>query len=175
MLEPLQRFGKPIKNTIRPQSYLAVQTWFDPPPVDPRHHYLKGGFVRDYSPGLVEVLTEFRPDEQTGIYCQNANGAVADIAPTATAFSHRNVIANMMLLSQWNERSQDDPGRAAARATWSKLAPFTDGYYVNLHDTDPKDRGTDSNYGPNFSRLAELKRRYDPQNLFRLNANIKPV
>lgn len=175
VLEPLQRFGKPIKNTIRPQSYLAVQTWFDPPPVDPRHHYLKGGFVRDYSPGLVEVLTEFRPDEQTGIYCQNANGAVADIAPTATAFSHRNVIANMMLLSQWNERSQDDPGRAAARATWSKLAPFTDGYYVNLHDTDPKDRGTDSNYGPNFSRLAELKRRYDPQNLFRLNANIKPV
>ena len=54
----------------------------------------------------------------------------------------------------------------------SKLAPFTAGYYINLSDADPK--GTDRNYGPNFGRLAELKKRYDPQNLFRLNANIKP-
>ncbi len=173
VLEPLQRFGKPLKNTIRPQSYLAVQTWFDPPPVDPMHHYLKGGFVRDYSSGLIELLTELKPDKQTHIYCQSANGAVADLPQTATAFSHRNVIANMMLGSKWNERSQDEPGRAAARATWSKLAPFTDGYYVNLNDADPK--GTDSNYGASFSRLAELKKRYDPLNLFRLNVNIKPV
>jgi hypothetical protein len=79
----------------------------------------------------------------------------------------------MMLLCEWKERSQDEPGRVAARATWNKLASFTDGYYVNLNDADPK--GTDSNYGPNFSRLAELKKRYDPQNLFRLNANIKPA
>ena len=48
-----------------------------------------------------------------------------------------------------------------------------DGYYVNLNDADPK--GTESNYGPNFSRLAELKKRFDTQNLFRLNANIKPA
>jgi FAD/FMN-containing dehydrogenase len=173
VLEPLQRFGKPLHSTIRPQSYLVVQTWFDPPPVDPMHHYLKGGFVSEYSSGLVEALTEFRPDKQTSIYFQNANGAVADIPQTATAFSHRNVIANMMLLCEWKERPQDEPGRAAARATWDKLVRFTDGYYVNLNDADPK--GTDSNYGPNFSRLAELKKRYDPQNLFRLNANIKPA
>ena len=173
VLEPLQRFGKPLQNTIRPQNYLVVQTWFDPPPVDPMHHYLKGGFVSEYSSGLVEALTEFRPDKQTEIYFQNSNGAVADIPQTATAFSHRHTIANMMLLCEWKERSQDEPGRAAARATWNKLAPFTDGYYVNLNDADPK--GTDSNYGPNFSRLAELKKRFDIQNLFRLNANIKPA
>jgi len=173
VLEPLQRFGKPVKNTIGQYQYQVVQTWFDPPPVDPRHHYIKGGFVRDFSSGLIEVLADFRSDEQSQIYFQDANGAVADIPQTATAFSHRNVIANMMILSTWNEPSQDEPRRAAARATWSKLAPFTDGYYVNLNDADTK--GTDSNYGPNFSRLAELKKRYDPQNLFRLNANIKPA
>ena len=173
VLEPLQRFGKSLQNTIRPQNYLVVQTWFDPPPVDPMHHYLKGGFVSEYSSGLVEALTEFRPDKQTEIYFQNSNGAVADIPQTATAFPHRHTIANMMLLCEWKERSQDEPGRAAARATWSKLAPFTDGYYVNLNDADPK--GTESNYGPNFSRLAELKKRFDTQNLFRLNANIKPA
>lgn len=172
VLEALQRFGKPLKNTIGPQPYLAVQTWFDPPPVDPMHHYLKGGFVRDYSSGLVELLTELKQDDEAHIYCQSANGAVADLPQTATAFSHRSVIANMMLGLKWSERSQDERRRAAAHATWSKLAPFTDGYYVNLNDADPK--GTDSNYGANFGRLAELKKRYDPLNLFRLNVNIKP-
>ena len=173
VLEPLQRFGKPLKNTIRPQIYIEVQTWFDPPPVDPMRHYLKGGFVRDYSSDLVNLLAELKQDEQSHIYCQSANGAVADLPQTAAAFSHRGAIANMMLSSKWSEASQDEPHRTAARATWSRLAPFTDGYYVNLNDADPK--GTDSNYGPNLSRLTELKKRYDPLNLFRLNVNIKPA
>jgi hypothetical protein len=174
VLEPLHRFGKPIRNTIGPTRYVEVQTWFDPPPVDPRHHYLKGGFVREYSAGLVKVLAdEFRPDAQSSIYFQNANGAVADVAQTATAFSHRNVISNMLLLSTWNDGSQDESARAKIRAMWSKLEPFTDGYYVNLSDADPKT--TDVNYGPNFSRLVALKKQFDPINLFRLNSNIKPA
>lgn len=176
VLEPLQRFGKPIKNTIGQQSYLVVQTWFDPPPIDPTHWYLKGGFVREYSAGLIGVLAEeFRPNAGTSMYFQSANGAVADVSQTATAFSHRGAIANMMLFGLWKDPSQDETGRKEIRVTWSKLAPFTDGYYVNLHDTDPKDKGTDSNYGPNFTRLAILKKQYDPLNLFRLNANIKPA
>jgi FAD/FMN-containing dehydrogenase len=175
-LEPLQSFGKPLRNTIAPQSYLVVQTWFDPPPIDPTHWYLKGGFVRDYSAGLIAALSgEFRPGPGTQMYFQSANGAVADVAETATAFSHRGAIANMMLFGLWKEPSQDEPGRKAIHAMWSKLEPFTDGYYVNLHDTDAKDKGTERNYGPNFTRLAALKKQYDPQNLFRLNANIKPA
>jgi hypothetical protein len=176
VLEPLQRFGKPIKNTIKQQSYLVVQTWFDPPPIDPTHWYLKGGFVREYSPGLIAVLAgEFRPDAHTSMYFQSANGAVADVPQTTTAFSHRAAIANMMLFGLWKDSSQDEPGRKAIHAMWSKLAPFTDGYYVNLHDTDVSaaDKGSDRNYGPNFRRLATVKKQYDPINLFRLNANIK--
>src|ERR1700693_1526074 len=53
LLEPLQRFGKPLKNTIGPKTYLEVQAQFDGPPVDPNNNYLKGGFVREYSPGLI--------------------------------------------------------------------------------------------------------------------------
>jgi len=173
VLEPLQRFGKQTRNTIKPTRYVEVQTWFDPPPVDPRHHYLKGGFVREYSAGLVNVLVnEFRPDKQA-MYFQNANGAVTDVPQTATAFSHRNSVSNMLLAATWNDRSEDESGRAKIREMWSKLEPFTDGYYVNLNDADPKT--TDSNYGPNFSRLVALKKQFDPMNLFRLNSNIKPA
>jgi FAD/FMN-containing dehydrogenase len=173
VLEPLQRFGKPLKSTIAPAKYVAVQTWFDPPPVDPRHHYLKGGFVREYSPELIRRLAELSADGSTDMYCQSANGAVADIPQSATAFSHRNVIANMMLARTWADSAHDEEGRAAIRATWSTLAPYTDGYYVNLNDIDPK--STDNNYGANFTRLAALKKQFDPLNLFRLNANIKPA
>jgi hypothetical protein len=138
------------------------------------HTYLKGGFVREYSSGLIELLVdEFRPDSETSIYCQSANGAVVDVSQTATAFSHRNAIANMMLAGTWKEPAQDAPGRTAIRAMWTKLVPFTDGYYVNLNDADPK--GADSNYGPNFARLARAKKQFDPLNLFRLNANVKPA
>jgi hypothetical protein len=173
VLEPLQHFGKPIKNTIKQQSYLAVQTQSDTPAVNPTHTYLKGGFVREYSSGLIGLLDEFQPDSEMSIYCQSANGAVVDVPQTATAFSHRNAIANMMLAGTWKEQAQDAPGRAAIRAMWTKLIPFTDGYYVNLNDADPK--GTDSNYGPNFARLAKVKKQFDPMNLFRLNANVKPA
>jgi len=176
VLEPLQKFGKPIKNTIRQQEYVAVQTQFDTAPLNPLHEYLKGGFVREYSPGLVGFLAEeFRPDAGTLMYFQNANGAVADVAPSQTAFSHRNAVANMMLGGIWKDSSQDEPGRKAIHALWSKLEPFTDGYYVNLNNTDARDQGTERNYGANFARLAALKKQYDPLNLFRLNANIKPA
>jgi FAD/FMN-containing dehydrogenase len=174
VLEPLQHFGKPLKNTIGQQRYTVVQTWFDSPPINPIHNYLKGGFVTEYSSGLIRFLAEdFKPDAHTSMFFQSANGAVWDAPQTATAFSHRRAMANMLLGAEWKDAAEDEANRAAVRATWSKLAPFTDGYYVNLNDADPK--GTDSNYGPNFSRLAELKKRYDPQNIFRLNANIKPA
>ena len=122
----------------------------------------------------MRVLTgEFRPEKRTQMYFQNANGAVADVKQTATAFSHRNVLNNMMLAATCDDRAQDEPMRAKIRAMWSKLEPFTDGYYVNLNDADPK--STDSNYGPNFGRLAALKKQFDPVNLFRLNSNVKPA
>jgi FAD/FMN-containing dehydrogenase len=176
VLEPLQAFGKPLRNTITQQQYVVVQTQFDSPPVNPTHWYLKGGFVREYPPGLTGFLAdEFQPDAGTAMYFQSANGAVADVAPTATAFSHRNAVANMMLFGIWKDKSQDEPGRKAVHALWSKLEPFTDGYYVNLHDTDATNKGTDRNYGPNYPRLATVKKQYDPTNLFRLNANIKPA
>jgi len=174
LLGRLRRFGKPIENTIGPAKYLAVQSQADGPALSPGNNYIKGGFVREFSPGLIEVLThEFRPDDRIMVLLQNANGAVADVPQTATAFTHRNAIANMMLFGHWHDASYNEEGRAMVHANWDKLAAFTDGYYVNLNDADPK--GTDRNYGPNFTRLAALKKQFDPLNLFRLNANIKPA
>jgi FAD/FMN-containing dehydrogenase len=174
VLAPLMAFGKPAEVTIRAQSYLAVQAQDDTPPIDTHRHYIKGGFVREYSAGLVDYLgREFEPGAGIDMYFESANGAVWDIHPDATAFTHRNAMASLMILGQWDDRSQDGAGKARVRAVWDRVAPHTDGYYVNLADPDPKT--VDGNYGTNYVRLAALKKRFDPQNLFRLNANIKPA
>lgn len=121
VLQSLQRFGKPIGNTIGSQSYLALQTQFDTAPLGPANSYLKGGFVRDFPAGLVEVRTrDFRPDDRVTAYFQNANGVVADVPQTATAFSHRKAIANMMVGGHWKDRSYNEEGRARVRANWEK-------------------------------------------------------
>ncbi len=174
VLEPLQRFGKPIKNTIGPKTYLAVQSQFDGPPADPNNNYIKGGLIGSYSADLVKALAhELRPNAHMYAFFESANGAVTDLSPTATAFPHRHAMANMMLVGEWEDPAFNEQGRALVRASWDKVARFTEGYYINLNDADPQ--GTDRNYGPNYRRLAEIKRRFDPQNLFRLNANIKPA
>ena len=61
-----------------------------------------------------------------------------------------------------------------ARGAWKNLEPFTRGFYVNDNNADISERRVLENYGPNYPRLAALKAKYDPTNLFRLNANIKP-
>jgi len=84
----------------------------------------------------------------------------------------------MVLASFWKV-----PGEGAerntewTRAAWSKLEPFTEGYYVNLGESqqDVHAHRVQTAYGDNYSRLVALKKRYDPANLFRLNANIKPA
>ncbi len=173
VLEPLQRFGKPFASTIGPQDYLTVQRQFDGPHASPKNHYLKGGFVREFSPGLIDALVnDFRPDSEFGVYFQDSSGAVADVEPGATAFAHRRTRANMMMHGVWQDAAKNEQARATVRANWDKVAPFTEGYYVNLNDADQK--STDRNYGTNYPRLVALKKKYDPGNLFRLNANIRP-
>jgi FAD/FMN-containing dehydrogenase len=174
LLQPLQQFGKPTENTIGAHDYVAVQRQFDGPHHSPMNHYLKGGFVREFSPGLLDVLAEdFHPDAKCGAYFQNSSGAVADIEPTASAFTHRRSIVNMMMAGSWPDAADNEAGRATVRANWDKVARFTEGYYVNLNEADQK--ATDRNYGANYARLAALKKKYDPLNLFRLNANIQPA
>jgi Berberine and berberine like len=75
------------------------------------------------------------------------------------------VVLSAIFPQVWSTRSRGNSNPPSS-------CPFTDGYDVNLNDADPK--GKDRNYGQNFARLAELKRQFDPLNLFRLNANIKP-
>ncbi|HSJ15638.1 MAG TPA: BBE domain-containing protein, partial [Longimicrobiales bacterium] len=94
--------------------------------------------------------------------------------PEATAFVQRDAFANLLTAVGW--RFGEDPAEhiAAARAYWSRLEPFTHGFYVNDLEPDHTAAAIQANYRQNHARLVAVKNRYDPTNLFRLNANVKP-
>jgi hypothetical protein len=96
-------------------------------------------------------------------------GAIARVKPEATAYWHRDARHQVLLAGFW------DAPRQWARRGWEAIEPQTEGFYVNLMAPDEGASRIRATYGGNFDRLAALKRRYDPTNLFRLNANIPPA
>jgi FAD/FMN-containing dehydrogenase len=105
---------------------------------------------------------------------EDFHGAVTRVAPTATAYPHREPGYNLFLISQWTDAADTDAGIAWARETFAALSPYmADRSYTNYLSADDYDRVRQA-FGPNYERLVALKRRYDPDNLFRLNHNIDP-
>ncbi len=177
VLAPLRKLGKPIEDTIKAQDYVAIQRSWDQ--TDPRNNgeYLKSGFVVGYPAGLVDaVMDGFQPDpvRGTSFFTQHAGGAIGRVASDATAFPHRRSTIEIFAMVSWELAKDGKRHTDYIKDYWSKLLPFTDGYYTNevADEHQPK---IDENYRGNIGRLRQLKRQYDPQNLFRLNANILPA
>ncbi len=106
---------------------------------------------------------------------EHYHGEVTRIDPTATAFPHREPGYDLVLISQWADPHETEANLTWARETWASVGPFmADRHYVNYLNADDADRVRNA-YGPNWERLVEIKRRYDPHNLFRLNHNINPA
>ena len=179
VVAPLRKLGKPLQDRLAPAPYVKLQGATDAPQVNDNAAYIKGGLIRDISPALVDALVDHldsTPLPSGMVVFQHQGGAIARVAPNATAYWNRKALYNLMVLALWKV-----PGDGAAantqwvRAGWDKLEHFTDGYYVNLSEQDQHERRVHAAYGDNYPRLAALKKRYDPANLFRLNANIKPA
>ena len=109
----------------------------------------------------------------TTLLFQHAGGAIARVATDATAFAQRKAIANMLFFVDWPLTDSPDGHIDYIRKAWGALEPFTDGWYSNEVDNHSA-TVVNSNYQGNYPRLVEIKKRYDPGNLFRLNANITP-
>ncbi len=176
-LKPYRQLGKPLHDGIEPVDYVALQRSVDYS--DPRTPatYLKSGFVFEFTPQLIDAIVDgLEPHPQRGsqIYIADAGGAIARVAPGATAFAHRYASCNIIALTNWKH-----PGPATEHIRWIKqywqgLAPHTRGFYIN-EIADEATSTVNKNYQGNFQRLVGIKNRYDPNNLFRLNANIVPT
>ncbi len=174
MLAPLRQLGKPIEDTIGVKNYVSVQQQFDGPQLSPASVYIKSGFLTELADGFVDALVnEFEPRDNFSAYVWQQCGAIGDRAPDATAFTHRDMVATIMISGWWMNREEAEQNVADIRANWDTVKEYTKGFYVNLNEDTQQN--TNRNYGGNFPRLQAIKGEVDPGNLFRLNANIEPA
>ncbi len=177
VLAPLRKLGTPLDDSIKAQDYVAIQRSADYTDARNSGEYLKAGFIVGFPAGLVDaVLDGFQPDPARGtaFFTQQGGGAIGRVPPDATAFPHRRPTVEIFALVSWDLGADGKRHVDYVKGYWSKLLKFTDGYYTN-EVADEHQPHIDENYRGNIQRLRELKRRYDPANLFRLNANILPA
>jgi FAD/FMN-containing dehydrogenase len=177
LLAPIRQLGKPLADSVAAMDYEAVQRMNDN--ADPRSlgTYLKSGFVGGFRKELIDAIVEAyepHPERATMLFFQHGGGEVSRVAVEATAFPHRYATHNMLNLVSWPLELDRKPHVDYLRGSWAKLEPFTRGYYTN-EVADEAQAVVDENYQGNLARMREVKRTYDPKNLFRLNANVLPA
>ncbi len=177
VLAPIYKAGTPIHDGIKAIDYVAIQRAWDD--TDPRTtgSYLKSGFVNDIPDQLVSTISQnFKTFNERGttMFFQHSGGAIGRVPVDATAFAHRKSIANMFMVVDWPLEESRDSHVKYIKEYWREFEPFTDGWYTN-EVADHADKTVNRNYQGNFQRLLAVKNRYDPTNLFRLNANVRPT
>jgi len=177
VLAPIYKAGKPLDDGIKAVDYTAIQRSWDN--TDPRNtsEYLKSGFVNAMPDQLVSTIAQnFKAFNERGttIFFQHSGGAIGRVPADATAFAHRKSIANMFAVVEWPMDEAPESHVAYIRDHWKQFEPFTDGWYTN-EVSDQAAGAVNKNYQGNYERLVKLKNQYDPTNLFRLNANIRPT
>lgn len=179
VLKPLRSFGTPIGDIFTAMPYVQMQSLFDPFFPPGRYTYVKSNFVRALSDAAVDVMAEYansRPSPYSfAPALEHWHGAATRVAPTATAFPHRNHSYNLMAWSNWAEAADTEKNVQWTREFWSAMKPhLVEGSYVN-YVSDEGEASARAAYGPNYDRLVALKNKYDPTNFFRMNHNIQPV
>jgi FAD/FMN-containing dehydrogenase len=176
---PLRKLGKPDTDELAPVPYAKLQGSYDLRGVSPLGFYGKGGLVSGLTPTLIDSLVgciDNAPSAGIWVWLQHQGGAISRVPPRDTAYFNRGASHNLGVANIW-KMPAEDAGRNNdwVRKIWTQVEPLTHGQYVNLAATDDRDARVHAAYGDNYPRLAALKKRYDPNNLFRMNANIKPA
>jgi len=176
-LQPLIDAGEPFLSAVGPQPYTAVLQTFDAGLPPGQRYESRSHDLADLSDEVIETLVTHLPDmtgEFTSAYLGALGGAAGRVDPDATAFPHRDAAFFFHIMAGWANPDDDERITAWARRLHDALAPFaTGGVYVNVLGAGEEDR-VRAAYGRNWARLAELKRTWDPDNLFRTNHNIPP-
>jgi FAD/FMN-containing dehydrogenase len=140
-------------------------------------NYWKSAFLRELTTDAIDVLVQAFancPSPMTSIVVAHYHGATSRVSPTATAFPHRGPGYSPVILTQWADPADTNANITWTQATYEALRPHTaDRVYVNNLANDDESM-VPSAYGTNLARLMDIKRRYDPRNVFHLNHNIEP-
>ncbi len=179
ILAPLRRFGEPLIDLIEPKPYAAHQGMFDASVPHGLRYYWKSHYFGPLSDAALDTLIRHAwqaPSPTSYTILFHLGGAIRRVDGTATAFEDRSAEHALNINAVWTDPQATETHVAWARNFWEAMHPHsTGGVYVNFLGEDGEAR-VRAAYGPDkYLRLAALKRKYDPTNLFRLNQNISPT
>jgi FAD/FMN-containing dehydrogenase len=179
VLKPLRSLAAPIADTVSPTSYVALQSiveQFNPPGM---RNYWKTSYVSDLNADAIELLIErYRhvPSPQSHVVLYTLGGAVGRVPADATAVSYRDARHVLLWVGMWNNAGADEPNRTWVKESWTAAEPFASGGFYPNYEAETAPQRIAAAFGESkFQRLADLKAKVDPNNLFRLNQNIPPA
>jgi FAD/FMN-containing dehydrogenase len=176
-IEPIRGFGKSRGEHIGPMPFAAWQKAFDPLLTPGARNYWKSHNFTELVDGAMNTVIEYSgklPSPHCEIFIGLLGGQASRVAPDATAYGSRDAKFVLNTHVRWDKAEEDEKCIAWARDFFRKTAPYASGsVYVNFLTQDEVDR-ISAAYGSNYARLVKIKDKYDPDNLFRMNQNIKP-
>ena len=177
ILQGFRDVANPVAEFVGAMPYPALNSAFDALVPRGLQHYWKAAFMDDLSPEAIATHMEHGPRVPTvnsTVHLYPINGACHDVAADATAFGHRDATYAVVIAGMWPDPADNEANTRWVRGYDAALAPHAQGGgYVNFASADDQPKVA-ANYGANYPRLQEVKRRYDPGNLFHLNQNIQP-
>jgi hypothetical protein len=177
-MAPLRQIGTPLVDSVTLVPYVFIQSMLDGGAPHGRHYYWKSHRLADLSDPVVDVFLE-RLGATTSPFSQITGwamgGAVSRVDPGATAVGEREDGFDVSFATGWLPGDPEpERHRDWSRAAWHALQPYSTGLYANFI-SDEGDAGVEAAYGDRRMRLGELKAAWDPDNVFRMNANIRPT
>jgi FAD/FMN-containing dehydrogenase len=170
---------KPIIDWVQPMPYPVLQTMFDPLVPPGLQWYWKGDFVKTLPDAAIDAHLKYTaeaPSVVSGVHLYPIDGAVHRHKPDATAWNHRDVAWSMGIVAVDPDPAKTPTLKKWARDYWQAVHPFNlDAGYSNFMMDDEGEARVKAAYGGNYGRLAAIKQKYDPANLFRVNQNIPPA
>jgi FAD/FMN-containing dehydrogenase len=178
-LAPLREFGQPLMVELGPMPYAVMNTLLDDGFPRGALNYWKSSFVESLDDELIDLAIErfqTTPSPLNAILFEHFHGAVTRVGVSDTAVPHREVGYNLVIPSVWLDAGDTEANIAWTRATFDLFSPyFAERRWLNYFSDDDGTDAVRAAYGPNYDRLVELKRLYDPENAFHLNHNIDPA
>ena len=178
VLQGFRDVARPVAELVGEMPYAALNSAFDalyPPGLQ---HYWKTAYAAELTDEAIAVHMEYGPRVPAvncAVHLYPINGAVREVPAEATAFGHRDANFAPVIAGMWPDPAQNEENIRWVRDYYAALQPHSQaGGYINFASPDDQDKVAE-NYGANYRRLVEVKRRYDPDNLFHLNQNIRPV
>jgi FAD/FMN-containing dehydrogenase len=175
-LKGLRGFNAPVADTIGPKRYVDIQRTADEMTAFGGFYYVKNGFMNQLTDDAIDHAIDVfqRHPGEFFLFFDPVDGAYHEVAADASAFPNRGALIWFAMIAILGTAEGADERIEKLRAAWKELAPLTSGFYTNLGSDEPLSAYRD-NYGSNLERLMALKAKFDPMNLFRLNANVPPT